>query len=344
MPRPAWKQIVARTWQRSWVDNASLVAAGVAFYSFLALVPFLGMLVLIYAMVADPSTVVSNMQSLTGFLPPDVARFVGEQLMRAVTTTGATKGTGVILALAFALYGGANGAGSIMTALNIAYHEEEKRSLSRFYLTALVITFCALLMALTALIATAAIAYLGKFAPDASNLTLLLGRAAAYFGLLCGAASVAATLYRFGPAREKARWAWITPGSLFTAVTWLLLTLAFGFYLTSIANYEATYGSLGAMIALLTWIYLSAYVLIVGAELNSEVEHQTRIDTTTGAPEPLGSRGAWAADNVVESSDPDREVASTGSGPSLGDAGPPLPAQDTRASSEGDLAPPGAKA
>ena len=328
MPRSAWKQVVARTWQRSWVDNASLVAAGVAFYSFLALLPFLGMLVLIYGMFADTSTVVSNMRSLTGFLPPEVARFVGEQLLRAVTTSDSMKGTGVLLALVFALYGGANGAGAIMTALNIAYHEEEKRSLSRFYLTALVITFCALLMALGALIATAAIASLRNFAPEASNLALLLGRAGAYLGLVCVAAIVAATLYRFGPSREKARWTWITPGSLFSALTWLLLTIAFGFYLTRITDYEATYGSLGAIIALLTWIYLSAYVLIVGAELNSEVEHQTRFDTTTGAPEPLGHRGAWAADNVVESSDPDKEVANTGSGPSLGAAGPPVPTQE----------------
>ena len=139
---------------------------------------------------------------------------------------------------------------------------------------------------------------------------------------------VRSQLYRFGPSREKARWTWITPGSLFSALTWLLLTIAFGFYLTRIADYGATYGSLGAIIALLTWIYLSAYVLIVGAELNSEVEHQTRIDTTTGAPEPLGHRGAWAADNVVESSDPDKEVANTGSGPSLGSAGPPVPTQE----------------
>jgi membrane protein len=110
---------------------------------------------------------------------------------------------------------------------------------------------------------------------------------------------VAATLYRFGPAREDARWRWITPGSIFTAITWLLLTVLFGIWVTTVSDYSRTYGSLGAVVGLLTWLYLSAYVFILGAELNSEIEHQTAKDSTTGKPLPLGERGAWAADNVA---------------------------------------------
>jgi membrane protein len=142
------------------------------------------------------------------------------------------------------------------------------------------------------------------------------------------AAGLAAVLYRYAPSREEPRWKWITPGSLFTAATWVLLTVLFGFYVTSVTDYEATYGSLGTMMALLTWMYLSAYVLVIGAELNSEVEHQTVVDSTTGAPEPLGKRGAWAADQIVTKADPEEQVAHTGAGPSLGAAGPPAPSQD----------------
>lgn len=328
MPAAAWKQIAARTWQRTWIDNVGLVAAGVAFYGFLAFVPLLGMTVLAYGLVADPQTVVRNMQLLTSFLPPDVARLIGEQLMAAVTTSGTTKGMGILAALAVALYGGANGAGSVMIALNIAYHEHEKRSLARFYLVALVITAGAIVVALSALAATAVAASLERLLPTTSQVMIGLGKLAAYAGIMLAAAALAGVLYRYAPSREQARWQWITPGSLFTAATWVLLTALFGFYLTRVTDYEATYGSLGAMIAFLTWMYLSAYVLVIGAEINSEVEHQTVIDSTTGAPEPIGKRGAWAADEVVTRADPDEEVTKTGAAPSLGAAGPPTPAQE----------------
>jgi membrane protein len=134
------------------------------------------------------------------------------------------------------------------------------------------------------------------------------------------AAGVAATLYRFAPSREHAQWRWITPGSLFAAIAWLLLTLLFSFYVTTVTDYNTTYGSLGTVIVLLTWIYLSAYALVVGAELNSEIEHQTAKDSTTGSPLPLGSRGAWAADHVATDDEPDTKGA-----PSLAEASPEVP-------------------
>lgn len=328
MSRGAWKQIASRTWRRTWLDNVGLVAAGVAFYGFLAIVPLLGIIVLAYGLAADPQTTISNINSLTRFLPPEVAGFINDQIVAAVKSSAAIKGTGVLFALTLALYGGANGAGALMTALNIAYHEEEKRSLSRFYITALAITCGAMVIAVTALGATAVISSLEQFVPRASVAAVVLGKLMAYSVLLIIAAALAATLYRIAPSREKARWEWITPGSLFSAASWLALTVLFGFYLTSVADYEASYGSLSAVIALLTWMYLSAYVLVIGGELNSEVEHQTVIDSTTGTPKPIGERGAWAADNVVHESDPEKQVAQTGDAPSLEAAGPPLPAQE----------------
>jgi membrane protein len=299
MRGPAWKDIAKRTYVRTWDDNVGLVAAGVAFYSFFALLSLLGLIVLTYGFVAEPLTVVEHMRTLMGLLPSDVILLIGDQLMTAVHTSQSTKGVGIVIAIVVALYGGTNGAAAILTALNIAYEEKEKRSLTRFYLEAMLMTVVALVAALLAIGATAAVAYLQKLLPEATPTALAAGKAAGYFLLALVTAAIAATLYRFGPSREKARWKWITPGSLLAAATWLLLTVAFGYYLTNVANYSASYGSLGAVVALLTWMYLSAYVFILGAELNSEIEHQTAKDSTTGPPEPLGERGAWAADNVA---------------------------------------------
>jgi len=329
IPLAGWKEIAGRTWRQTWIDNVGLVAAGVAFYGFLALIPLLGLIVMVYGLAAEPQTVVSNMRALTDILPNNVALFIGEQLLSAVETAKETKGLGILIALAFAFYGGSNGAGAIITALNIAYQEKEKRSLTRFYLIALVMTLLAVVFAILALAATAAIAYLEEFLPEASSVTVAASKAAAYVALLFIAAGIAATLYRFAPSREDARWEWITPGSMFTAMTWLLLTLAFGYYVTNVADYNATYGSLGAVIALLTWMYLSAYVFVIGAELNSEIEHQTAKDSTTGDPQPLGERGAWSADHVAANVGAEEQVKrEKKDAPSIGDARPPVPTDE----------------
>jgi membrane protein len=244
-------------------------------------------------------TVIEQMRTLTSILPADVVALIGNQLLTAVHSSQQAKGLGILLAVVVAIYGGTNGAVSILTALNIAYEEKEKRSLARFYLLAVMMTLVALLVALTAIAATSALAYLQRFMPQLPPIALVAFKLLGYLLLALLVAGVAATLYRFGPSREDAKWEWITPGSAFAAVTWILLTVAFGFYVSHFTNYRASYGSLGAVVALLTWMYLSAYAFVFGAELNSEIEHQTAKDSTTGSPEPLGDRGAWAADNVA---------------------------------------------
>src|SRR6478609_8708032 len=299
MPAPAWKDIAARTYKRTWGDNVGLVAAGVAFYGFFALLSLLGLIVLAYGFAADPFTVIEHMQALTAVLPTDVAFIIGDQLMNAVKASQKTKGVGILLAILVATYGGTNGAASVITALNIAYEEKEKRSLLRFYSLAVSMPLSALLVALCAIASTAALAYLQHLLPRAAPPLVTVGKMLGYLLLIVLAAGIASTLYRFGPSREDAQWKWITPGSLFAAIVWLLLTLVFGIYVGHFTNYRASYGSLGAVVALLTWLYLSAYAFIFGAELNSEIEHQTAKDSTTGSPEPLGKRGAWAADNVA---------------------------------------------
>jgi membrane protein len=299
MPRAAWKDIAARTYKRTWDDNVGLIAAGVAFYGFFALLSLLGLIVLVYGLVADPLTVIEHMRVLTAVLPTDVAFIIGDQLMTAVKASEGTKGLAIILAFIVATYGGTNGAASVITALNIAYEEKETRSLFRFYLLAVSMTLGALVLALAALAGTAALAFLQHLLPEAAPLTIIAGKVVGYAALVFAAAGIASTLYRFGPAREDAQWRWITPGSSFAAIAWLLLTWLFGLYVSHFTNYRASYGSLGAVVALLTWMYLSAYAFIFGAELNSEIEHQTAKDSTTGSPKPMGVRGAWAADNVA---------------------------------------------
>lgn len=300
MPWAGWKSVLWRSWNEASDDNIGLIAAGVAFYGFLALVPLLGAVVLSYGLIADPVTVLHDVRALSTILPRDIAAVVGDQLLGLVHSPDGQKGFGILIALAIALFGARNGAGAIIAALNIAYEEKEKRNFIWVNLTAIAITFGAVVAAVLAAGAMTVLGALDHFLPFAPDALLVLGKIASHVLLTLAGAAGAAALYRFGPSRAKPRWTWITPGSLLAALLWLGLTLGFGAYVRYIGRFDATYGSLGAIVALLTWLYLSSYVLLFGAELNSELEHQTAHDTTTGAPQPLGQRHAWVADNVAE--------------------------------------------
>jgi membrane protein len=299
LPAGGWKDVLKRTWAETGRDNVGLIAAGVAFYGFLALVPLLGVTVLSYGLIADQQTVIADVNRLAAVMPADAATLVGEQLMNVVKSSDGKKGFGLLLALALALFGARNGAGAVITALNIAYEEEEKRGFIKVNLLALGITAAAVIVALVAALAIAALGKLEALLPGAPGVIVVGGKLASYLLLLVAGSAAAAALYRFGPSRAQARWTWLTPGSLFAAAGWLLLSLGFGLYVANFGNYNATYGSLSAVVVMLTWLYLSAYILVFGAELNAELEHQTAADTTTGAARPLGSRGSWVADHVA---------------------------------------------
>ena len=300
IPAPGWKEIAFRTWKESSKDNVSLVAAGVAFYGLLALVPMLGATVLIYGLIASPDTVLRNVQSLATTMPQDVAKLVGDQLLNVTKTSGGKKGLGLLAALALALWGARNAAGSIVIALNIAYEEEEKRGFLKVTLLSLTITLATVILAMLGAAAIGVMAQLEEMLPGLGPVGVFAGKALAYVALAAVAAAAAATLYRYGPSRTKAEWKWITPGSLFFAIAWVLLTLGFGFYVSHFGKYNVTYGSLGGVVVLVTWLYLSSFVLLFGAEFNSEIEHQTAKDTTAApADKPLGARGAWSADHVA---------------------------------------------
>ncbi|CAA9516264.1 MAG: Ribonuclease BN [uncultured Sphingomonas sp.] len=327
MPAKGWKEVLLRTWKESSKDNVSVIAAGVAFYGFLALVPLLGAIVLTYGLVADPQTVVRHAGELTAVLPAQVAQLVGEQLLNVAQTSGGKKGFGLLLALALALWGARNAATAIITALNIAYEEEEKRGFLKVTALALAMTVGAVIMALLAGAAIALLAALQHIVPNLGTFGVVLGKVLTYVLLGAVAAGAAATMFRYAPSRDKAKWVWLTPGSLFFAIIWIVLTLAFGYYVSNFGNYGATYGSLSAVVVLLTWLYLSSYVLLFGAELNSELEHQTAKDTTSGAEQGLGQRGAWSADHVA-SADGEEDAGAHGEEGAGASAGKARPARE----------------
>ncbi|WP_395332049.1 YihY/virulence factor BrkB family protein [Novosphingobium sp. BL-8H] len=271
-----------RTWKETGVDNVSLVAAGVAFYGFLALVPLLGAAILSYGLIADPQDIVRHVTSMSEVLPKDAAALIGDQLLNIERTSGEKKGLGLVLALALALFGARNGAASIITALNIAYEVQERRNFIWINLLALAITAGAVAVGILAVIAIASLGHLEDLLPWLPWYALVAGKILSYVVLVLAGAAGAATLYRFAPSRHRARWSWLTPGSVGAAVLWLAMTASFGVYVANFTDYGATYGSLAAVIVLLTWLYLSSYVLVLGAELNSELERQTSARTTEG--------------------------------------------------------------
>ena len=312
IPPKGWKDVLVRAWKEGSADNISLIASGVAFCGVLALVPMLGAVVLSYGLVASPESVIRNVQGMTSVMPQDAAKLIGEQLMNVVTTSGGKKGVGLLVALLIALYGATKGAGAIITALNIAYDEEETRGFVRLQLVTLAITAGAVVLAIVATISIAALGHIDALLPWAPEWLLGVAKLATYVIMTAAGAAAAATLYRYAPNRDQAEWKWLSPGSIGATLAWLAATAGFGIYVANFGSYDATYGSLGAAVVLLTWLYLSAYILLLGAEINCELERQTAKDTTIGADQPLGKRGAHAADTVAGKSEfagTERELA-----------------------------------
>ena len=295
IPRRGWKDILIRTWKEFGDDQAPLVAAGVTFYTLLALFPALGAFAALYGLFADVAEAQRHLALLSAVLPPDVLRFDGEQLVRLSASHEGGLSLAFVGGLLLSIWS-ANGAMKAMiTAMNIAYDEKEKRGFVKKTATSLAFTvgFLLFALALIAVLATPA-----AIEPFAGAGAAALFRWITYPALLAALALGLALLYRFGPSRDRVRWRWITPGSAAAILLWVIASAAFSLYVANFADYERTYGSLGAAIGFLMWLYFSAQVVLLGAELNSEIEHQTVKDTTVGPERPLGARGAVMADTV----------------------------------------------
>lgn len=300
IPAPGWKQIAKRAYKESNDDNVSLIAAGVAFYAFLAFVPLLATMVLTYGLVAEPSSVMSHMQALTQAMPQDAAKIIGNQLESIVTDAGSKKGIGLLIAIALSLYGAMKGMAAIVTATNIVWDVEESRSFLKRTALNLILTVGAVLGLLLAVVGISVLGFIDHLLPTSAPIvhTLLkvgfwlLAAAAVSFGM--------AIIYRYAPNRPKPEWKWISPGSVIATVVWLVATAAFGFYVANFGSYNATYGSLGAVIVFLTWIYLTAYILLMGAELNAETERQTDKETLEKEQGGRGSKSKSEEDSPAE--------------------------------------------
>ncbi len=299
MPGAAWRAVLLRCWREASTDNLGIVSAGVAFYSFLAIAPLLAATLLAYGLFVEPQKVIDHIGTLASFLPDDIAATIGEQLLRISAAPSGGKGWGLIAALAVALFGARNGIGALMTALNITYEEEERRGIVRLNAIAILLTVAAMASAGATALLLAALGLVEAALSSGQQWLTVVLQILTYAILGLVGAAAAAFLFRYGPCRRKAKWIWLTPGSILAAVAWLILALGFGAYARTIGHFDTTYGPLGAVAALLTWIYLASYALLLGAELNSELEHQTEIDSTRGVPKPLGARGAWVADHVA---------------------------------------------
>jgi membrane protein len=272
IPPQGWKRILIATWKDAGEDNLALVSAGVAFYAFLAFVPLLSAFVLSYGLIAEPASVVRHMQALTGVMPQEAAAIVGDQLKSMTETGGGKKGLALLVAIAIAIYGASKGAGAIMTALNIVFEVEETRGFARRTLMALAMTAGAVMVLFLAILAISALNFLETLLPELGGVPQFLLKAA-FFGLAGGAVVLLlAIIYRYGPNRPEAEWKWITPGSALATLVWLVATFGFALYVSNFGDYNATYGSLGAVIVFLTWLYLTAYILLFGAELNAILE------------------------------------------------------------------------
>jgi membrane protein len=299
IPRRGWKEILLRTWREVRQDNISIIAAGVAFYALLAIFPALGAALAIYGFVADPHTINQHLNVLTGVLPSDARSVLERQLSSLVMQPKAALSFGALFAIALALWSASSGVKSLMTALNIAYEEEEKRGFLHYNALALAMTFGAIIAALIALTLVAVLPPLLQALPLPNWLHWVLSLAR-WPILALGVITELAVLYRYGPSRNEARWNWVTWGAVAATVLWIIASALFSWYAANFANYNKTYGSVGAIVVLLMWFYITAFVILLGAELNAEMERQTTADTTRAPWKPMGSRGARMADTVAD--------------------------------------------
>jgi membrane protein len=316
IPRHGWKDVLLRVKREIEADNLALLSAGVAFYFMLALFPALIALVSIWGLVADPADLGREMQRLLALLPREAAALLAGQLDEIGRGEEAGLGLSAAIAVLVALWSAAKGAKALLAGLNVAYDEVEKRGTVRLHAVALLFTLGAILFASVSLALIAGLPALIDRLPlgPAGKAVTLLANWAVLLALVLGALAV---VYRFGPSRNEPRWRWVSVGSIAAAALWLAASAGFSFYAARFGSFNETYGTLAGGVLLLTWLQITAFVTLLGAELNAEAEHQTALDSTEGPPKPMGKRRAQMADTLGEASG----VEATGVSASL----PPAP-------------------
>jgi membrane protein len=301
IPAKGWKDIAKRTRKEVKADQVPLLAAGVAFYVLLALFPAIIAGVSIYGLVADPQTVRDQINQLAETLSPETAKLIGQQVQQVTSSAGGALGFATILGILTALWSASSGMKALITGVNLAYDEPEGRKFVKLRGLSILMTLGAMV-----LLGVALALIVGFPAVPDSWPTVLQWTAAVLRFVLLAVLLMAglAALYRYAPDRDKPKWSWASPGSVVATLLWVLASVGFSIYVNAFGNYNKTYGALAGVIILMFWLYLTAFVVLVGAELNAEMELQTAKDTTAGPEQPLGERDAHAADHVAEAQAP----------------------------------------
>jgi membrane protein len=297
IPPSGWKDILLRVYANVSKHRILALAAGMTYYSILAIFPAIAALVAIYGLFSDPTTIARHLDQLGGFLPGGAIDVARDQLTRVASNGAQTLGWTFLIGLGTSLWSANAAMKSLFDTLNIVHGEEEKRGFFRLNAISLGFTIGGVLFVSAALSSIVIIPVIvNKIGLSGeSDLLLRIGRWPAMYLVLTFALAI---IYRYGPSRQIARWRWITWGSAMAALLWLAVSGLFSWYASSFGKFNETYGSLGAVIGFMTWLWISAIVVLMGAEIDAEMEHQTARDTTTGSPKPIGLRGARVADTV----------------------------------------------
>lgn len=303
IPARGWRDILWRVLYCIPQDRVLSTAGSVAFFTLLAFFPAVATVVSIYGLVADTSAIGTHLSLLAGILPGDALTLIGDQMTRVAGTSKDTLGIAFLVGLLIAMWSANSGVAALFDALNVVYKEREGRSLLRFYGTTFLFTLGAVAFVLCAIGGVVVLPLVLTFVGVSTSAERLLSLLR-WPVLLVVVVLALALVYRYGPSRRDAKWRWVTPGSVAAAMLWIATSMLFSWYVSSFDSYNRTYGSLGAGIGFMTWIWLSVAVVLIGAELNAEMEHQTARDTTRGGREkPLGRRGAVMADRVGPAQD-----------------------------------------
>jgi membrane protein len=306
IPLRGWKQIVKRAWAENKADNMPIIGGGVAFFGFLAVFPALIALISLYGLVASPDTVARQVESFAGQLPSSARGLIADQLQSIVHNSGGALTVGLVISIIAALWSASGGVNHLITAINLAYDEVETRGFVRLRLTSLALTLGAILFVMITLGLVAVVpAVLGAL--HLGIVGTVLAQVVRWLLLLAVMAGALAVLYRIAPDRDAPRFSWVSLGSVVVTVVWAAVSLLFSFYVDNFGSYDKTYGTIAGVIVLMLWLYLTCYLVLLGAEINAEAEHQTAQDTTEGQPAPMGERDATVADTLPDPPEPTKE-------------------------------------
>jgi membrane protein len=302
VPAKGWKDILLRVYANIGEHRILALAAGMTYYSILAIFPALAALVAIYGLFSDPGSIAKHLDQATGFMPGGAIDVAREQLTRVSSKGSQALGLTFVVGLAVSLWSANAAMKSLFDTLNIVYGEREKRGFIKLNAVSLGFTLAAVVFVLLALGAVVVVPVVPQYL-SLSNAADLVVRIARWPAMFVSLALALACIYRFGPSREAPRWRWTTWGSAAATIFWLIASALFSCYAANFGTFNETYGSLGAAIGFMTWLWISAIVILLGAEIDAEMEHQTARDTTTGSPKPMGVRGARMADTLGAAQD-----------------------------------------